>query len=131
MTDPEEEMEPDAESESFEEEDSEGFEETEEEKSEASEEEERTLEENEAHALPEEATPKALSLGEIPMNVVIEVGRVQMPIKSVMNLKPGNLLDLHLHPESGVDLVVNGSRIGKGELLQIGGVLGVRILELG
>jgi len=54
-----------------------------------------------------------------------------MTVQTLLDLNPGNLLELDVHPESGVDLVVNGSRIGKGELLQIGDTLGVRILELG
>ena len=48
-----------------------------------------------------------------------------------MDLKPGNLSELNVHPESGIDLIVNGSRIAKGELLQIGETLGVRITEMG
>lgn len=67
---------------------------------------------------------------EIPLSVVVEVGRLQMSVKKLMELQPGNMLELDIHPESGVDLVVNGKRIAKGELLRIGEALGVRILEL-
>ena len=38
--------------------------------------------------------------------------------------------ELDIHPESGVDMVVNGKRIARGELLRIGDVLGIRIMEL-
>jgi flagellar motor switch protein FliN/FliY len=48
-----------------------------------------------------------------------------------MNLQPGNLLELNVHPEQGVDLVVNSKKIGHGELLKIGDTLGVRVLEIG
>jgi flagellar motor switch protein FliN len=48
-----------------------------------------------------------------------------------MELQPGNMLEVDLHPENGVDLVVNGKRIGKGELLRVGETLGVRILDIG
>ena len=54
-----------------------------------------------------------------------------MSIQKLMELEPGNTLELDIHPESGVDLVVNGRRIGKGELLRIGDHLGVRILDIG
>jgi len=84
-----------------------------------------------AHAVPETKELKAASPGEIPLSVVVEVGRLQMTVQTLMDLKPGNLLELDVHPESGIDLVVNGSRVAKGELLQVGETLGVRILEMG
>lgn len=80
-------------------------------------------------AVPEEKKKTAKSPDEIPLNVVVEIARLQMPLKTLMNLQPGNLLDLDIHPENGVDLVVNGNRIARGELLQIGEKLGVRILD--
>lgn len=74
---------------------------------------------------------KPVNLDEIPLNIVIEVGRIQMSLKKLLELEPGNLLELDIHPENGVDLVVNSKCIAKGELLKIGDVLGVRILEKG
>ena len=71
-----------------------------------------------------------LSVDEIPLSVVIEVGRIQMSVKKLLELQPGNMLELDIHPESGVDMVVNGKRIARGELLRIGDVLGIRIMEL-
>lgn len=71
-----------------------------------------------------------LSVEEIPLPVVIEVGRIQMSIKKLLELQPGNMLELDIHPESGVDMVVNGKRIARGELLRIGDALGLRITEL-
>jgi len=68
---------------------------------------------------------------DISLPVVIEVGRLQMTVQMLMELQPGNILDLNVHPEEGIDLVVNGNRIGKGELIQVGELLGVRVLEMG
>jgi len=124
----------DTEEEDFEDEASEDEEsEAEEEESEAEEEESEATEidSKQAHLVSKEKEKKASTPQDIPLNIVVEVGRLQMPIKTLMELKPGNLLNLNIHPESGVDLIVNGCRIGKGELLQIGETLGIRILELG
>lgn len=66
---------------------------------------------------------------DIPITISVEVGRLQMTIQKLTQLEPGNMLELDVHPENGVDLVVNGKCIGKGELLRIGDVLGVRILD--
>jgi flagellar motor switch protein FliN/FliY len=71
-----------------------------------------------------------LSVDDIPLSVVIEVGRIQMSVKKLLELQPGNMLELDLHPDSGIDMVVNGRRIARGELLKIGDALGIRILEL-
>lgn len=72
-----------------------------------------------------------LSPENIQLNVVVEVGRLQMSVQKLMELQPGNLLELDVHPENGVDLVVNGKCIGRGELLRIGETLGVRVLDKG
>lgn len=72
-----------------------------------------------------------VSSKEIPVSLVIEIGRIQMSIQKLLDLQPGNLLELDVSPESGVDLVVNGKCVGKGELLRVGEALGVRILDLG
>lgn len=70
-----------------------------------------------------------LSINDVPLTVVVEVGRIQISLQKLMELQPGNLLELNIHPENGIDLVVNGNVIGKGELLKLGDTLGVRILD--
>lgn len=92
------------------------------------EEEEHEGEESEANAHP--PAKKMIAAEDIDLTVVVEVGRLQINVQKLMEIQPGNILDLDLHPENGVDLVVNGQRIAKGELLLIGDVLGVRILDI-
>ena len=82
------------------------------------------------HPLPT-TTKTQISSKDIPIALVIEIGRVQMSLQKLLDLQPGNLLEMDVRPESGVDLVVNGKCIGKGELLRVGETLGVRILDLG
>lgn len=74
---------------------------------------------------------KALSPEEIDLDIVVEVGRLQMSVKKLLELQPGNMLELNIRPEDGIDLTVNGKCIAKGELLLLGDALGVRILEIG
>lgn len=75
------------------------------------------------------AEKKPFSPMDIPLSISVEVGRLQMSVKKLMELEPGNLLELDVKPENSVDLIVNGKLIGTGELLKIGETLGVRILE--
>jgi len=82
-------------------------------------------------AVPEEEKKAPVKPEEISVNVIIEVGQLKMNVQKLIELQPGNLLELGIHPEKGVDLTVNGRRVAKGELLRIGDTLGVRILELG
>lgn len=80
-----------------------------------------------------EPAPRAAPVApeEIPLTIKLEVARLQMNAKTLMELQPGNLLELDARPESGIDLVVNGKKVAQGELVQVGSVLGVRILEIG
>lgn len=80
---------------------------------------------------PQKAEPAGVATKDIPLTVVVEVGRLQISVQKLMELQPGNLLELDIHPENGVDLVVNSKRIAKGELLRLGDALGVRILDIG
>jgi flagellar motor switch protein FliN len=101
--------------------DLEPFEEEEEE-----EEEEISLEEEEA-----EVEELLVSPSEIPVTLTIEVGRLKMTAEKLLSLQAGNMLELAQAADAPVDLTLSGKRVGRGELLKIGDVLGVRVLELG
>lgn len=72
----------------------------------------------------------ALSPEEISVKIKIEIGQVNMSIQQLLQLQPGNLLELNSTSHDTVNLVINGKCIGKGELLRIGETLGVRIVDL-
>jgi len=67
----------------------------------------------------------------VPVSLTIEVARIKMNLDKLLKLKPGNVLELGVQAEKGVNLVANGQCVGKGELLQIGDVIGVKIIKLG
>lgn len=77
------------------------------------------------------APPPAITPEQIPVSLVVELGRIQMTVGKLLEIEPGNFLELEIHPENGVDLVINGKPVGKGELIRLGEALGIRILELG
>ncbi len=78
---------------------------------------------------PSEEEVKAIK--ELPLTVVAEVARLKISLEKLMQLQPGNTLDLGVHPGQGVNLTVNGQCVGRAELVQLGDVLGLRILEIG
>ena len=69
-------------------------------------------------------------LDDVTVAMVVELGRVMVSAADIMGLRPGQVIELSRAPGEPVDLVVDGKRIGKGELVEIDGELGVRILSL-
>lgn len=79
----------------------------------------------------EEPLPESAGmLEDVAVAMVVELGRVSVSAADVMGLRPGQVIELSRSPGDPVDLVVDGKRLGKGELVEIEGELGVRILEL-
>ncbi len=74
---------------------------------------------------------KMIPSNEIPLKITVEAGQIELTIEEFLKLEPGNLLETHLHPKDGVNLTINGKIVGKGELIRIGDVIGVRVLQLG
>jgi flagellar motor switch protein FliM len=69
-------------------------------------------------------------LGDIPMVLMVELGRVQLTADEIIRLRPGQLIELGRAPTDPVDLVVGGKLVAKGELVEIDGALGVKLLNL-
>jgi flagellar motor switch protein FliN len=93
-------------------------------------------EEQEASPI-EEAPPEPLNAHaplvkaeDIPITLHVEVSTLKMTLKDLMVLQPGSTLELDVLPEQGVSLVNNGKAVARGQLIQVGDVLGVKILEL-
>ncbi|MCP5492505.1 MAG: type III secretion system cytoplasmic ring protein SctQ [Chlamydiales bacterium] len=72
-----------------------------------------------------------ISADNVPLQITVEVCRMHMPLAKVLTLKPGNTLELSQRPEEGITLCVSGKAIAKGQLIQVGDVLGVKITDVG
>jgi type III secretion system YscQ/HrcQ family protein len=72
----------------------------------------------------------AAEIETLPLKIVFDLGDVEMTLAELKSLVPGQSIDLAREPGSAVRLTVNGVRIGAGEIVEIGGRLGVRITEL-
>ena len=69
-------------------------------------------------------------LSDVPVPLIVEMGRVECRARDIMHLRVGQVMELHRSPYAPLDLVVNGQLLGKGELVEIEGQLGIRIIEL-
>ena len=65
----------------------------------------------------------------MPVRVQILVDEHELTLAQAERLAPGAVLDLDRDPRDPVRLAVNGRVVGTGELVEIEGRLGVKILE--
>ena len=66
----------------------------------------------------------------IGIELTVELGRTQMPIRDVLALGPGALLSLDTLAGELVNLRANGTLIARGDLVVVDGNYGVRVIEL-
>lgn len=75
-------------------------------------------------------TPVSEIIESLTVPVSVELSRLRLSIQELGALRNGQVLELDKSPSEPVDLVVAGKIIGKGELVDIDGELGVRITSL-
>jgi flagellar motor switch protein FliM len=87
--------------------------------------------ENEAGEAPAERAGEGADLiDDIPLQIVVELARIPVTAEQVVGIKVGQVLDLNRVPGEPVELSVNGKVVARGELVEVEGHLGVRILSL-
>lgn len=69
-------------------------------------------------------------LTDIPLQIAVELARVPITAEEVVGMKVGLVIDLNRVPGEPIDLSVNGRIVARGELVEIDGNLGVRVLSL-
>ena len=69
-------------------------------------------------------------LQDLEMNVYIELGRTKMPIKDVLELERGYVIELNKLASEPVDIFVNNKKIAEGEVVVVDKHFGIRITTL-
>jgi flagellar motor switch protein FliN/FliY len=69
-------------------------------------------------------------LADIPVEVAVEIGRLRMPLRDLLSLEPGAVLELDRAADAPVDVLVNGRLVARGEVVVIDGEFGVRVTDL-
>jgi flagellar motor switch protein FliN/FliY len=67
---------------------------------------------------------------DIPLEISVELGRVRMFVKDVLDLGTGSIVELDKAAGEPVDVLVNGRLVAKGEVVVIEDNFGVRITEI-
>lgn len=69
-------------------------------------------------------------LGDIPVDVVIELGRRRMVLKELAALNQDDVVELDQPMERPLDLVVGDRVLARGELVMVGERVALRITEI-
>lgn len=69
-------------------------------------------------------------IADITMSVTVELGRVKLPVRDLLALREGSLLELDRVAGAPVDVLVNGSLVARGDVVVVDDELGVRITEI-
>jgi flagellar motor switch protein FliN/FliY len=77
------------------------------------------------------AGPRSIAaLGEVEMTVSVELGRTKIPIKDLLAIHNGAVVQLDRSVASPVDIFVHGTLIAKGEVVVVDECFAVRVTEL-
>jgi flagellar motor switch protein FliN len=70
------------------------------------------------------------ALNDVQMVVTAELGRTTMPMRELLGLTPGVVVEIDRAAGSPIDLLVNGRRIASGEVVVIDEEFGIRITDI-
>ena len=81
--------------------------------------------------LVEATVPSDLDLVlDVPLEVAVEIGRTTMTIRETLAIVPGSVVALNRMAGEPVDLLVNGRRIARGEVVAVDEEFGLRVTEV-
>ena len=69
-------------------------------------------------------------LMDVQVNLSVEIGRTKLPIKDLLALNQGSIVSLDRGVNESMDLMVNGTLIARGEVVESGGQFGLRLLDV-
>lgn len=67
---------------------------------------------------------------DVPVELTVEIGRTTMTIRETLALGPGSVIPLDKVAGEPVDLLVNGRRIARGEVVAVDEEFGLRVTEV-
>jgi flagellar motor switch protein FliN/FliY len=67
---------------------------------------------------------------DVPMQVSVELGRTRMPIKEVIQLTQGSVIELSKMVGDHLEIFVNQKLIARGEVVVVNEKFGIRISEI-
>jgi flagellar motor switch protein FliN/FliY len=80
-----------------------------------------------------EAEPESGNLGlilDVPLEVSVELGRVRMPVRQLLSLTAGSVIELAKLAGEPLDVLINGRAVARGEAVMVNDKFGVRLTEI-
>jgi type III secretion system YscQ/HrcQ family protein len=75
------------------------------------------------------ATPESSPL-DVPVTLIVELGKVNLTLNRLADLRPGDVIELGRHSREPVELTSGGRLVARGELILIDTELGVRVTHV-
>ena len=69
-------------------------------------------------------------LRNIPVTITVQVGRTSLPIKSLMQLTQGSVVELDRLAGEALDLLVNNTLVAQGEIVLVNERYGIRLTQI-
>ena len=67
---------------------------------------------------------------DIPVNITVELGRTRIPIKNIMQLAQGAVIELDGMAGEPMDVLVTGCLIAQGEVVVVNDKYGIRLTDI-
>ncbi len=67
---------------------------------------------------------------DVPVTLSIEIGRTQVDIKHLLQLKHGSVVELDRFAGEPLDVLVNGTLIARGEVVVVNDKFGIRLTDV-
>ncbi|MBI3903670.1 MAG: flagellar motor switch protein FliN [Nitrosomonadales bacterium] len=67
---------------------------------------------------------------DIPVQLTVELGRAKMPIKNLLQLAQGSVVELSGLAGEPLDVLINGFLIAQGEVVVVDEKLGIRVTDI-
>ena len=101
---------------------------------------------SEVQAAPEQVSPAAFTnfaptpggmpgndinmILDIPVQLTVELGRTRIPIKNILQLAQGSVVELDALAGEPMDVLVNGFLIAQGEVVVVNDKFGIRLTDI-
>jgi len=83
-----------------------------------------------ASAAPTSSGLSLESLGDIELDVTLELGRAEVTIEELLQLRAGSVVSLDKAAGEPIDILANGRLVARGEVIVVEGKFGVRLCEV-
>jgi flagellar motor switch protein FliN/FliY len=67
---------------------------------------------------------------DIPVQLTVELGRTRIPIKNILQLAQGSVVELEAMAGEPMDVLVNGYLIAQGEVVVVNDKFGIRLTDI-